>query len=251
MDLKSSETDLVSDADRAAETAITELLLGERPDDGLLGEEGASREGTSGRRWLVDPLDGTTNYLYGLAAWAVSIALEDEAGGLVAVVHQPIAAETFRAVRGRGAELDGAPMHVRTPQERTGDADDASAADPGRGAADDPGPNALRRALIATGFSYDAGVRGRQAEALTHVIPRVRDVRRGGSAALDLAWVAAGRLDGYYERGGELWDWAAGKILVSEAGGAIAPLEGEPVGIAAAGHDALAALLELLAEADA
>jgi myo-inositol-1(or 4)-monophosphatase len=201
---------MVSDADRAAEEAISALLRAERPDDGLLGEEGLSAPGSSGRRWVVDPLDGTTNYLYRYRAWAVSVALEDSDGALVGVVHDALNDETFRASRGGGAELNGAPIRVRD----TGD---------------------LGRALVATGFGYDPDVRRGQAEVLLRLLPHVRDVRRAGAAALDLCHVAAGRLDGYYERGINHWDWAAGALIVTEAGGRVVPLAGGRPGLAAAG----------------
>ena len=218
---KSSETDMVSDADRAAEQAIADTLRAERPRDGVLGEEGAAVIAESGRRWLVDPLDGTTNYLYGYPAWSVSVALEDDRGGLVAVVHDPARDETFRAARGRGAELDGTPISVRDHDR-------------------------LETALVATGFGYAPELRAAQARALGEILPRVRDLRRGGSAALDLSWLASGRLDGYYERGLQPWDWAAGRLLVIEAGGSVAELDGEPGGIAAAGPALLDPLMRLV-----
>jgi myo-inositol-1(or 4)-monophosphatase len=214
---------MVSDADRAAEEAISSLLRAERPDDGLLGEEGLSVEGTSGRRWVVDPLDGTTNYLYRYRAWAVSVALEDDEGPLAGVVLDPLAEELFSAVRGEGAALNGSPIRVR-------DVDD------------------LGRALIATGFGYDPDVRRGQAEVLLRLLPRVRDVRRAGAAALDLCHVAAGRLDGYYERGINHWDWAAGALIVTEAGGRVLPLRGGRPGLAAAGPRVVEALAELASE---
>jgi myo-inositol-1(or 4)-monophosphatase len=206
--LKSSATDMVSDADRLAEEVIVRLIRRERPADGLLAEEGASAGGSSGRRWVVDPLDGTTNYLYGFPVFAVSVAVEDADGALAGVVLDPARDELFAAARGGGATLNGHPMLVRegTP---------------------------LERSLVATGFSYDAGRRAEQARILGHVLPHVRDVRRAGAAAIDLAWVAAGRLDGYYERGLKPWDWAAGRLLVVEAGGAVAELPGEPAGLVA------------------
>jgi myo-inositol-1(or 4)-monophosphatase len=169
----------------------------------------------------VDPLDGTINFLYGHPAWCVSIALEDARGAAVAVVHDPPRGETFRAARGQGCELDGASVRVRDHDR-------------------------LETALIATGFSYDPDRRAAQAETLRRVLPRVRDVRRGGSAALDLAWLAAGRFDGYYERGLKPWDWAAGRLLVTEAGGEVLELEGEPVGLAAASAALLPGLVSLL-----
>jgi myo-inositol-1(or 4)-monophosphatase len=219
---KSSETDLVSEADRASEAAILDLLLSERPEDGLLGEEGSSRDGASGRRWVVDPLDGTINYLYGFAAWCVSVALEDASGGLVGVIHDPLREETFTASRDEGAFLNGARIRVNEK-------------------------DSLELALVATGFGYQAEVRAAQSELLTQVLPRVRDIRRAGAAALDLAWVAAGRLDAYYERGLKAWDWAAARVLITEAGGALAELEGEPHGLAAANPVLLPKLLELVA----
>ena len=224
LDSKSTRTDPVSDADREAERAIRELLTAERPDDGLLAEEGSRAPARSGRRWIVDPLDGTVNFLYGLPAWAVSIALEDEDGMAVGVVHDPSRGETFRAARGEGAELDGEPMSVRRRGE-------------------------LRTALVATGFSYDSGRRAAQAEVMGRLLPRVRDIRRAGAAALDLAWLAAGRLDGYLEHGLRTWDWAAGRLLVQEAGGEVEPLPGDPPGLAAAGTpELLDGLVELAGE---
>jgi len=214
---------MVSDADLAAEAAIVELIRDERPDDGLVGEEGAAASGSSGRRWVVDPLDGTTNYLYGFPVWAVSVAVEDDDGALAGVVLDPVRDELFAAERGSGTTLNGTPVLVRegTP---------------------------LERSLVATGFAYDAPGRAAQARVLAHVLPRVRDVRRGGAAAIDLAWVAAGRLDGYYERGLKPWDWAAGRLLVSGAGGAVAELAGDPAGLVAGAPNLVAELLALVAE---
>jgi myo-inositol-1(or 4)-monophosphatase len=219
---KSSLTDPVSDADREAEAAIRELLAAERPDDGLVAEEGSRASGSSGRRWLVDPLDGTVNFLYGIPAWCVSVALLDDEGPAVGVVHDPTRAETFRAVRGEGTELEGRPVRLRAEPE-------------------------LARALVATGFGYSAERRALQAQVLVRALPRVRDIRRAGAAALDLAWLAAGRLDGYWERGLNAWDWAAGRLLVTEAGGAVAELDGDPPGLVAAGPALLPRLAELVA----
>jgi len=223
VDTKSSPTDMVSEADRAAEAAIVEMLIAERPDDALLSEEGAGGAGTSGRRWVVDPLDGTTNYLYRFPSWAVSVALEDDEGALAGVVHDPLTGETFRAERGGGAQLDGEPIHVNDLDR-------------------------LDRALVGTGFGYDPDVRKGQAEVLLAAIPHVRDIRRAGAAALDLCSVAAGRLDGYYERGLNHWDWAAGALIVREAGGEVLPLEGGRPGMAAAGPRLVHALADLVRE---
>jgi myo-inositol-1(or 4)-monophosphatase len=222
LDWKSSETDLVSDADREAERTIRELLHAERPDDGLLAEEGSQSDGDSGRRWIVDPLDGTINFLYGFPAWAVSIALEDSDGLAVGVVHSPVHRETFFAVRGEGARLGDRSLRVRNRSE-------------------------LSRAMVATGFSYEPERRAEQAEVMRRLLPRARDIRRAGAAALDLAWVAAGRVDAFYERGLKTWDLAAGQLLVEEAGGTVMALDGTPPGVIAAASrellDDLAALV--------
>jgi myo-inositol-1(or 4)-monophosphatase len=224
---KSSETDLVSDADRAAERAVRELLALERPDDGLLAEEGSHSEAASGRRWIVDPLDGTINFLYGFPAWAVSVALEDSEGVALGVVLDPVRNECFMAERGRGARLRDASGEVKPLRSR--DRRD------------------LARALVATGFSYEPARRAVQADVVRAILPRVRDIRRAGAAALDLSWLAAGRVDAYYERGLNHWDWAAGRLLVEEAGGVIADLDGNPHGLIAAATpellDELAALV--------
>jgi myo-inositol-1(or 4)-monophosphatase len=221
---KTSATDPVSEADEAAERRIAEGLLGAFPDDGLLGEEGqTNRRGTSGRRWVVDPLDGTVNFLYGIPAWCVSIACEDEHGSLVGVVHDPTRGETFRASRDGGAWLGQRRLQVGAPTE-------------------------LGHAMLATGFAYDPPVRREWGGAVADLLGRVRDVRRFGSAALDLAWTAAGRFDAYLEFGLSPWDWAAGTLLVTEAGGTVSRpslrLGGRPrPGVLAAGasvHEALA-----------
>jgi myo-inositol-1(or 4)-monophosphatase len=217
---KSSDTDLVSDADREAERVIRELLEAERPEDGLLAEEGSRSESDSGRRWVVDPLDGTVNFLYGFPAWGVSVALEDADGLALGLVFDPVRPELFAAVRGEGATLDGEPIRVS-------------------------GRTELARALVTTGFSYEAERRADQAELLTRILPRVRDIRRVGAAALDLCQLAAGRVDGFYERGLKRWDEAAGRLIIEEAGGAVAELAGEPAGLVAAGSPEL--LSELLA----
>jgi myo-inositol-1(or 4)-monophosphatase len=212
---------MVSAADRDAEALIQAGLREARPEDGLLAEEGGREVAASGRRWIVDPLDGTTNFLYGFPSWAVSIALEGELG----VVFDPVRDELFVASRGSGATLNGEPLRI-------------------------PAPPPLSTALIATGFGYDAERRRKQGQVLSRVVPRIRDIRRAGAAALDLCWVAAGRLDGYYERGLQAWDWAAARTIVQEAGGAVADLEPEPHGLAAAHPTLLAELLDLVREAE-
>ncbi len=218
---KSSSTDPVSDADRDAETLLTELLSSERPEDGLLGEEGTGHEGSSGRRWVVDPLDGTVNFLYGHPLWCVSVALEDSEGALAGAIFHPPSGEAFTAQRGGGAALDGRRIHVREPAD-------------------------LASTLVATGFSYSAERRAEQAGVVARALSSVRDIRRGGAAALDLAWVAAGRIDAYFERGLEPWDWAAGRLLVEEAGGEVRDLSGEPAGIVVAAPALVHGLAELV-----
>ncbi|HEY0387456.1 MAG TPA: inositol monophosphatase family protein [Gaiellales bacterium] len=206
VDRKSSATDMVSDADRDAEALIRELLRGERPGDAILGEEGGGSDAAgSGDQllWVIDPLDGTTNYLYRHPVWSVSVACEDEGGARAGVVHHPSIGETFTGVRGGGAFLNGRPIAVSEARD-------------------------LSRSLIATGFSYSAEVREGQARSLVDILPAVRDVRRGGSAAIDLCWVACGRLDGYFEFGTQRWDRAAGALIAREAGAVVS--EPEPVG---------------------
>ncbi|HEY5879917.1 MAG TPA: inositol monophosphatase family protein [Nakamurella sp.] len=190
---KSSATDPVTDADRSAESTLVKLITSERPDDGLLGEEGAERESANGIRWVIDPLDGTVNYLYELDNFAVSIAAEDQEGALVGVVHNPVTKRTFHAVRGVGASVDGRPLRVN-----------------------DPVP--MHRALLATGFGYDAEIRRQQGTLLGRLLPQVRDIRRIGSAALDLCAVASGSVDAYFEEGVKAWDVAAGGLIAQEAG---------------------------------
>lgn len=224
---KTSDTDPVSEADTASERLITGRILRARPDDGILGEEDASnRVGSSGLRWIIDPLDGTVNYLYGIPHWCVSVACEDAGGMLVGVVHDPNRGETFAARRGDGATLDGERVRVSAATD-------------------------LGQTLVATGFSYDPAVRADQGRLAAALVAAVRDIRRAGAAALDLAWVAAGRLDAYLEFALEPWDWVAGRLLVAEAGGATSepevPLGGQPrSGLLASApgvHDELAAVV--------
>jgi myo-inositol-1(or 4)-monophosphatase len=217
---KSSRTDLVTAADQASEQVVVARLGSKRPDDAILAEEGGLREGTSGLTWVVDPLDGTINFVYGLPVFGVSIAVQGPLsqgrpqGGpadfvasqgldttLVGVVHDPLRNETFTATKGGGAYRDGVPLVLG------------------------PGP-AISESLIGTGFSYDSKRRLAQAHLLTGVLPHVRDIRRAGAAALDLCWVAAGRLDGLFEAGLAPWDIAAGALVVTEAGGTIEQVGG-------------------------
>ena len=233
---KTSRTDLVSDADRDAEALIVSALARSRPDDAVLAEEGvqpaggrAGAAGRSGVRWLVDPLDGTINYLWGIPHWCVSLAVADADGTLAGVVHDPSRDETFTARRGAGASLGGRALRLE-------------------------GGPPLAEAMIATGFNYRPEERARQAARLRGVLPRVRDVRRFGAAALDLAWLAAGRVDGYFETGLAAWDWAAGGLIVTEAGGVVRELPpggGSPAGLVAARAHLAGPLMALLGAASA
>lgn len=221
---KSTVTDLVSEADERAEQAVVAFLKERRPDDGIVAEEGFGYEGRSGIRWLVDPLDGTINYLYGMPHWCVSVACADPQGALAGAVYDPIRDELFTAARGGGASLGGRPLAT------------TAVADPAM-------------ALVATGFSYDAVERAAQAAVVARLAGTIRDFRRAGSAALDLAWVAAGRVDAYFEVSRSAWDSAAGELLVREAGGAVTwtehheivasgqPLHAPLVALIRAGHE--------------
>ncbi|AQA14467.1 inositol monophosphatase family protein [Streptomyces malaysiensis] len=190
---KTSPIDVVTEMDIAAEKLITDLLARRRPQDGVLGEEGTDSAGSSGVRWVIDPLDGTVNYLYGLPSWAVSIAAEKDGEAVVGVVIAPVRGETFQAVLGQGARLNGEPVRCRPAAP-------------------------LEESLIGTGFGYVRERRIGQARVLNELLPRVRDIRRGGSAAIDLCDVACGRLNGYYERGLNPWDFGAGALIAREAG---------------------------------
>jgi myo-inositol-1(or 4)-monophosphatase len=201
---KSTATDLVSQADLDAERLIRGRLEAERPDDAILGEEGSDVGGVSGRRWVVDPLDGTVNFLFGIPQWAVSIAVQDAGGaGLAGVVYDPMRDECWAAVADGPATLNG---EVVT----------ASACD------------RLAMAMVATGFGYDAAVRESQVAVVARLLPLVRDIRRFGSAALDLCWTAAGRYDAYFERGTQPWDVAAGGLICRRAGLVVRRLDPMP-----------------------
>jgi myo-inositol-1(or 4)-monophosphatase len=190
---KSTPTDLVSEADVAAESAIRSVLARHRPEDAILGEEGGA-SGHGELRWVVDPLDGTVNFLFGIPAFAVSVACEDTTGTLAGVVLDPVRDECFSATRSGEPRLNGEVVDGPSRVER------------------------LDLAMVATGFSYEAAIRARQAAVVARVLPRVRDIRRVGAAALDLSWLAAGRFDAYYERGLHAWDVAAGNLIAARAG---------------------------------
>jgi myo-inositol-1(or 4)-monophosphatase len=245
---KSTPTDLVSEADVASQRAIRALLRERRPDDGFLGEEeGDSERGTSGLQWIVDPLDGTINFLFGIPQWSVSVAVADRRGTLAGVVFDPNRDELFSATRdgpavlespdGAGELSQGAGAGEASHERRTGE--DAG-----------PGGEDLASAMVATGFSYEAVVRDAQAKVLERLLPRVRDIRRVGSAALDLGWTAAGRYDAYYERAVKQWDIAAGGLVCERAGLHVRELperDGLPWGILVAPPSLAQPLLELVA----
>ena len=199
---KSSPTDVVSEADYAAERAIRELLAARRPGDAILGEEGGETQAGEGLRWIVDPLDGTVNFLFGVPQWCVSVAVYDDEGGFAGVVFDPLRDEIFCGERGGFTTLNGTPV-----------------AGSSRGD--------LASALVGTGFAYESSVRETQAAVVARVLPVVRDVRRMGSAALDLAWTAAGRYDAFYERGVQAWDIAAGSVLCMCSGLVVRSLEAQ------------------------
>ena len=201
VDTKSTPTDMVTDVDRRAEAYILEQLSTRRPDDAVLGEEGGGHAGGSGVRWLVDPIDGTVNFVLDLPQYAVSIAAEVDGQVLAACVHNPVSGEVFRAALGSGAFVG---------DERLAGPRDIS----------------LDRAVVGTGFAYDGGVRARQGAVVAQLLPRIADIRRAGSTALDLCATAAGRLDAYFEVGLNPWDWSAGVLIASEAGCAVTGLRG-------------------------
>jgi myo-inositol-1(or 4)-monophosphatase len=229
IETKSSPTDVVSQVDKAAERLIVERLRAERPGDALLAEEGSLLQGQSGVRWVVDPLDGTTNYVYGYPAYAASIAVEVGERPAVGVVYDSSAGRLYRAIAEHGAVCDDVPLHAR-------ELDD------------------LSRALVATGFSYDAAQRSRQGAVVAAALPRIRDIRRGGTAALDLCRVAAGEVDAYYELDLSPWDYAAGSLIAREAGAAVEHLpaaHGRGPAVVAAHPSLMPAFLGLLREAGA
>jgi myo-inositol-1(or 4)-monophosphatase len=221
---KSTPTDLVSEADLASERLIRERLAQARPADGILGEEGGGTDGTSGLTWIVDPLDGTVNFLFSIPQWCVSVAVADDHGSLVGAIYDPCRDELFSATRDGASLLNGAPVVA----SRRGE---------------------LASSMVATGFAYDADVRAAQAEVFARLIPRVRDIRRFGSAALDLAWTACGRYDAYFERTTKPWDIAAGTLVCERAGLTVMELperERLPLGVLAAVPGLAEALLELV-----
>ena len=218
VDVKSTATDVVTAMDIASEEYIRALISTFRPDDAVLGEEHGSADGTSNIRWVIDPLDGTTNYLYGLPVWAVSVAAQMRDAddpirwhSIVGVVAAPLLGCTWHA------RIDG-PAFV----------DDAS----GRHLLEVGACDELSQALVATGFGYNPARRAEQGSTVAHMASRVRDLRRMGAASVDLCWVAQGLIDAYWERGLAPWDHAAGELIVAQAGGQVGDLDGGPAGSA-------------------
>jgi myo-inositol-1(or 4)-monophosphatase len=228
---KSSPTDIVTAMDTASEALLREAIGAARPGDAILGEEGGLIGGSTGLTWVVDPIDGTVNYLYGIPAYAISVAVVRgdplDPGGhqvIAGCVHNPVSRETWVATLGGGAWLDGRPIHATSGVS-------------------------LDRALVGTGFGYQVERRRYAAQVVAEVLPHVRDIRRIGSAALDLAGVATGRLDAFYERGLGAWDLAAGALIAREAGALVGGLAGQPAGpelVVVAGPGLFEALQELL-----
>jgi myo-inositol-1(or 4)-monophosphatase len=226
---KSTPTDLVSEADTESERAIRELLAARRPDDGIVGEEGSDEPGSSGLRWVVDPLDGTVNFLFSIPQWCVSVAVRDERQTIAGAVYDPNRDELFTATRGGRAIVSG-------PQGTSELAGPEREAD-------------LSDAMVATGLAYDADVRAAQGKVLARLAPRARDIRRFGSAALDLTWTAAGRYDAYFERSVKQWDIAAGQLICERSGLRVLELdvfENLPWGLLVAPAGLAEALLEVV-----
>ena len=203
VETKTTGTDMVTEMDRASEALILGRILDARPDDAVLGEEGTDRSGSSGVRWIIDPIDGTTNYLYGHAGFAVSIAAEVHGIVAAGVVHDPLHGDVFTATLGGGARRNGIAITCSAETR-------------------------LSHALVGTGFGYDADRRARQATVLTRVLPNIRDIRRMGAASVDLCSVACGRVDAYFEKGLQPWDHAAGALVATEAGAIVRDLDGGP-----------------------
>lgn len=193
VDTKTSDIDIVTQMDKLSEKLIVDSILAARPDDGIIGEEGANRPSKSGYTWVIDPIDGTVNYFYNMHGWSVSIAVRDESGVVVGVVYAPTLNSLFTATRGGGAYLNGIAIKANNPVE-------------------------LNKALIATGFHYRNELREIQLKQFIDLILKVRDIRRNGSAAIDICNVAAGLVDGYYEMGLHPWDRDAAELIATEAG---------------------------------
>ncbi len=216
---KSVAIDIATQMDHDSEKLIVESILSARPGDGIIGEEGTSRPSSTGITWVIDPIDGTVNYLYGLPGWSVSIAAKDESGVLVGVVHSPTIDSTWTATRGGGAFFNSRPITCNSAIS-------------------------LDRALIGTGFAYDVKERVSQGKVIASLLPKIRDLRRMGSAAVDICYVATGAFDGYFELGLKEWDLAAASLIATESGALIST---DSLGITCcAGSGLYPALLEAI-----
>lgn len=201
LDQKSGVLDFATQMDHESERFIVSAILRSRPDDGIMGEEGANRVGTSGYTWVLDPIDGTVNYLYAFPGWCISIAVKDETGSVVGVVHAPTLQMTWTAIRGGGSFCNGVPLLCNEPV-------------------------AMDRALIATGFAYDLKRRKGQADFIQTLLPKIRDVRRMGACAVDICLVASGGVDAHFEAGINEWDFAAAALVAQEAGAKFTAIKG-------------------------
>jgi myo-inositol-1(or 4)-monophosphatase len=223
---KSSPTDMVTQYDKASEDMITAGLREIRPDDGIVGEEGASRDGTSGITWHIDPIDGTSNFYFDIPMWAVSIGAVDESGPIAGAVYVPALGDMFTAARGEGATLNGGRIAVR---ENT----------------------LLSDALVCTGFSYHVSEREVHAQRVATMVGQIRDIRRFGAAAIDLCFVACGRLDAYFEEHLNSWDLIAGQVIATEAGAVVTNFSGDtvtPQQVLASQPGVQKALIQLIAD---
>ena len=201
---KLTDTDMVTKFDRESEAMIIAGLRAARPDDSIVGEEGGGHRGNSGIEWHVDPIDGTTSFMYGLPSWCVSIGAQDSNGSMVGAVYLPDLDEMFAAVRGGGATLNGRPISCSTLTD-------------------------VSKALVATGFSYTPAHRTVQSHRVTEFIHRIRDIRRMGAAAVEICFVACGRLDAYFEENLHSWDVVAAELIAREAGARSGDFEGGPM----------------------
>ena len=203
LNIKTSARDFATQMDIASEKMIVETILATRPDDGIIGEEGGSRESKSGYTWVIDPIDGTVNYFYGMPGWNVSVAVKDSEGVVAGVVYAPTINSLWHATRGGGAFYNGKQVHCNNPVN-------------------------LSEALIATGFGYDLELRKGQAAFVAKLLPRCRDIRRAGAAAVDLCMVGSGMADAYFEFGLNEWDLAAGGLVATEGGALVSGRNGGP-----------------------
>ncbi len=226
IDTKSSRTDMVTDMDRWVEHTLVQSISAARPGDGFLGEEGTSSASTTGVTWIIDPIDGTTNFVYDIPGYSISVAASIDGSVVAGIVHDPVRSERFRATLSGGATRNDEAIRVSTPLN-------------------------LATSLVATGFSYQSERRRAQAKVLEHVLPAVRDIRRFGGAALDLCSLACGRVDAYYERGLQPWDLAAGALIATEAGATVDVHDADDGALIGASPSIFSDFSELISESGA